>query len=37
MRGMLEVLENSEDLTNSTSAKAVADEIKVILHYLGVE
>lgn len=37
MRGMLEVLENSEDLTESTSAKAVADEIKVILHYLGVE
>jgi len=37
MRGMLEVLEQSEDLTSSTSAKAVADEIKVILHYLGVE
>ena len=37
MRGMLDVLENSEDLTNSASAKAVADEIKVILHYLGVE
>ncbi len=37
MRGMLEVLENSEDLTNSASAKAVTDEIKVILHYLGVE
>lgn len=37
MRGMLDVLENSEDLTNSVSAKAVADEIKVILHYLGVE
>ena len=37
MRGMLEVLEQSEDLTNSASAKAVADEIKVILHYLGVE
>ena len=37
MRGMLDVLENSEDLTNSPSAKAVADEIKVILHYLGVE
>ena len=37
MRGMLEVLENSEELTNSPSAKAVADEIKVILHYLGVE
>ena len=26
MRGMLEVLENSEDLTNSASAKAVTDE-----------
>ncbi len=37
MRGMLEVLEQSEDLTNSPSAKAVADEIKVILNYLGVE
>ena len=37
MRGMLEVLEQSEDLANSASAKAVADEIKVILHYLGVE
>ena len=37
MRGMLEVLEKSEDSTNSASAKAVADEIKVILHYLGVE
>ncbi len=37
MRGMLEVLEQSEDLANSTSAKAVADEIKVILRYLGVE
>ncbi len=37
MRGMLEVLEQSEDLVNSPSAKAVADEIKVILHYLGVE
>ena len=37
MRGMLEVLEQSEDLTNSASAKAVADEIKVILTYLGVE
>ena len=37
MHGMLEVLEQSEDLTNSASAKAVADEIKVILQYLGVE
>ena len=37
MRGMLEVLEQSEELTNSASAKAVADEIKVILNYLGVE
>ena len=37
MHGMLEVLEQSEDLTNSPSAKAVADEIKVILRYLGVE
>ena len=37
MRGMLEVLEQSEDLANSPSAKAVADEIKVILNYLGVE
>lgn len=37
MRGMLEVLEQSEDLVNSPSAKAVSDEIKVILHYLGVE
>ncbi|MCY4475173.1 MAG: MerR family transcriptional regulator [Chloroflexi bacterium] len=37
MRGMLEVLEQSEDLTNSASAQAVADEIKVILNYLGVE
>ncbi len=37
MRGMLEVLEQSEDLAGSTSTKAVADEIKVILHYLGVE
>ena len=37
MRGMLEVLEQSEDLVNSASAKAVADEIKVILRYLGVE
>lgn len=37
MRGMLDVLEQSEDLAESTSAKAVADEIKVILAYLGVE
>ena len=37
MHGMLEVLEQSEDVTNSASAKAVADEIKVILQYLGVE
>ncbi len=37
LRGMLEVLEQSEDLTNSASAQAVADEIKVILNYLGVE
>lgn len=37
MRGMLEVLEQSEELANSASAKAVADEIKVILNYLGVE
>ena len=37
MRGMLEVLEQSEDLADSDSAKAVADEIKVILNYLGVE
>ncbi len=37
MRGMLEVLEESEDLANSSSAKAVSDEIKVILRYLGVE
>ncbi len=37
LRGMLEVLTQSEDLVDSTSAKAVADEIKVILHYLGVE
>ncbi len=37
MRGMLEVLEGSEDLAGSASAKAVADEIKAILHYLGVD
>ena len=37
MRGMLEVLDQSEDLADSASAKAVADEIKVILNYLGVE
>ncbi len=37
MRGMLEVLEQSDDLKESASAKAVADEIKVILNYLGVE
>lgn len=37
MRGMLEVLENSDDLAASPSAKVVAEEIKVILNYLGVE
>ena len=37
LRGMLEVLEQSEDVAESASAKAVADEIKVILAYLGVE
>ena len=37
LRGMLKVLEQSEDVAGSASAKAVADEIKVILNYLGVE
>ena len=36
MHGMLDVLEQSEDLINSASANAVTEQIKLILRYLGV-
>lgn len=35
MQGMLQVIENSEDLSGSHAARAVAEQIKVILQYLG--
>ncbi len=37
LREMVTVLENSEDVAGSVSALAVAEEIKVMLNYLGVE
>ncbi len=37
MQGMLQVLESSEDIASSHSTRAVAEQIKVILRYLGVE
>ncbi len=37
MQGMLQVLDSSEDMAGSHSTRAVAEQIKVILRYLGVE
>lgn len=36
MQGMLQVIESSEDLSGSHAARAVAEQIKAILQYLGV-
>lgn len=37
MQGMLKVLESSDDAEKSHSVRAVAEQIKVLLRYLGVE
>ncbi len=37
MQGMLQVLQSSDEIETSHSVRAVAEQIKVLLRYLGVE